>query len=75
MANEDIEIRITKTGEIIVKIEEATGHRLRDYHAFLEETIGPVTSMTPVNRPDWEKPAELAEHEEEKQEHQQQIGS
>jgi len=73
MLNEDIEIRITKSGEIYVKIEGAAEQRLRDYHAFLEETIGPITSETPVSRPDWERSADLTAQEDEKREQQQQI--
>lgn len=64
MPNEDIEVRITKTGEIYVKVENATEQRLRDYNVFLQELIGPITSAVRVDRPDWSKPAELTEEEE-----------
>lgn len=65
MAYEDIEIRITKSGEIFVKIEGSTEERLRDYHAFLEETVGPVKSANAIDRPDWERSAEIVSETEE----------
>lgn len=72
MPNEDIEVRITKTGQVYVRIEGATEERLRDFQAFLEETIGPITNMVIINRPDWEKPAQLVEQEEEEERKRQQ---
>lgn len=75
MGYEDIEIRITKRGEIYVRIENATEERLRDYHAFLEEAVGPIQSVIRIDRPDWEKPAELTtdKEEEEKRKREQQL--
>jgi hypothetical protein len=70
MPNEDIEVRITKTGEIYVKVENATEERLRDYNAFLQEMIGPIISAVPIDRPDWSKPAQLTEEEETEREQQ-----
>jgi hypothetical protein len=67
MPNEEIEIRITKSGEIYVKIEGATEQRLRDYNAFLAETIGPVKEAIRIDPPDWSKPAQLTEEEQEEQ--------
>lgn len=59
MGYEDIEIRITRTGEILVKIDGATEEKLRDYRLFLEETVGPVQAEQ-VQSPDWERPAGLS---------------
>jgi len=73
VAFEDIEIRITKSGEIFVTIEGATEQRLRDYRAFLEEVVGPIQREIRIERPDWEKPAELAESEEEKRRREQKL--
>jgi hypothetical protein len=75
MGYEDIEIRITKRGEIYVKIENATEERLRDYRAFLEEAVGPIHGEIHIERPDWEKPAELTtdKEEEEKRRREQQL--
>jgi hypothetical protein len=70
---EDIEIRITKKGEVFFKVEGSTERRLRDYHSFLEEMIGPIQSETPIQRPEWEKPSELSEQTEEEKRRQQQI--
>jgi hypothetical protein len=61
---EDIEVRITKKGEVFVTIHGATEQRLNDYRQFLEEMIGPITAFNRVDSPDWEKPAELASEEE-----------
>ncbi|PKO18145.1 hypothetical protein CVU37_07445 [candidate division BRC1 bacterium HGW-BRC1-1] len=64
MRQEDIEVRITKKGEVFVTIHGATEQRLNDYRQFLEEMIGPITAFNRVDSPDWEKPAELASEEE-----------
>jgi hypothetical protein len=63
---EDIEIRISKTGEVYVKITGASEERVRDYHAFLEDMIGPVQSISRLDAPDWEKPAELTDEEQQR---------
>ncbi|MBX7243865.1 MAG: hypothetical protein K1X53_00075 [Candidatus Sumerlaeaceae bacterium] len=73
MANEDIEIRITKNGEIFVKIQGASEERLNSYRQFLEEQIGPIQGATRIDQPDWEKPAELAEDAEEKRKREQEL--
>lgn len=73
MQNEDIEVRITKTGEIYVRIEGATEERLRDFKAFLEETIGPITGTIHIDRPDWSKPSELVEEEEQRRQREQRL--
>ena len=73
MANEDIEIRITKQGEIFVKAVGLTEERLRDYRVFLEEMIGPIQGELRIDKPDWEKPAELTADEEEKQRREQHL--
>lgn len=73
MGYEEIDIRVTKGGQIYVRIEGATEERLRDYQAFLEESIGPISSIASVPRPDWEKPAHLLESEEEQRGREQQI--
>ncbi|MCX7717435.1 MAG: hypothetical protein N2111_03395 [Candidatus Sumerlaeaceae bacterium] len=70
---EDIEIRITKSGEIFVQIDGADEQRLRDYRAFLEEIIGPIHREIRIQRPDWEKPAERVETEEEKRRREQEL--
>lgn len=70
MPYEDIEIRISKNGEIFVKIEGSTEQRLRDYHAFLEEAVGPILKSMRVDKPDWEKPAELTSEQEEEEKRQ-----
>lgn len=70
---EDIEIRITKSGEIFVRIEGADEQRVRDYRRFLEEVVGPIRGEIRIERPDWEKPAELAESEEEKRRREQEL--
>jgi hypothetical protein len=57
---EDIEIRITKSGEIYVKIEGASEERIQSYHRFLEETFGPASSKEIIRRPDWDTPVERA---------------
>jgi hypothetical protein len=57
---EDIEVRISKSGEIYVKIEGATEQRIESYHRFLEETFGPATAKEIIRRPDWDQPAERA---------------
>ena len=75
MAYEDIEIRITKSGEIFVKIEGSTEQRLRDYHAFLEEAVGPIMKEMRIDKPDWEKPTGVTteEEEEEKRKREQKL--
>lgn len=73
MAHEEIEIRITPSGEIFVRIEGASEERLRDYQRFLEEVVGPIKSAQAITRPDWEKPAELAQSEEEERKREQEL--
>lgn len=77
MAFEDIEVRITKTGEVFVKIEGAGEERLRDYFSFLEESIGPVRSAGRIGRKDWDHPAGMtSESEDERQRRrEQELGS
>ncbi len=73
MGFEEIEVRITKRGEIFVKVEGAREERLRDYFAFLEETIGPVQSEA-ADRRDWESPAGIdAETDEEQRRREQEV--
>ena len=64
MPNEDIEVRITRTGEVFVTVRGASEERLRDYHAFLEETIGPIRRQARLSEPDWERPVEQISEEE-----------
>lgn len=66
MRQEDIEIRISKTGEIFVKVTGASEERVRDYHAFLEDMIGPIQSVSRIDAPDWGQPAELTTEAEER---------
>jgi hypothetical protein len=73
MSIEDIEIRISKSGEVFVKIHGLTEERLRDYRQFLEEMIGPIHGELRIDRPDWEKPAQLAEDVEAGQRREQQL--
>lgn len=77
MAYEDIEVRITRSGEIYVKVEGSGEERLRDYFTFLEETVGPVRAMNRIDRPDWDAPASLsadALQEDEERRRQQELG-
>lgn len=73
MPFEDIEIRITKTGEIYVKIDGLTEQRVSDYKIFLEENVGPLLSSQTSRRPDWEQPAGWQTEEEEKRKRQQEM--
>jgi hypothetical protein len=66
MRQEDIEIRISKTGEIFVKVTGASEERVRDYHAFLQDMIGPIQSISRIDAPDWGQPAELTAEQEER---------
>ena len=73
MAYEDIEVRITKNGEIYVTIEGSREERLRDYFTFLEENVGPVRAMNRIDRPDCDSPAILyTDSAQEDEEHRQQ---
>ncbi len=64
MNYEEIEVRISKSGEIYVTVRGGREERIRDYRSFLEEMVGPVKSMSRIDSPDWEKPAEIVEEEE-----------
>ncbi|AXA35785.1 MAG: hypothetical protein D6691_07760 [Candidatus Hydrogenedentota bacterium] len=75
MPNEDIEIRITKSGEIYVKIVGAEEARVRDYRSFLEEMIGPIKSETQLSTPPWEKPLFQADLDEHTREQEQKRGT
>lgn len=67
MPFEEIEVRITKKGEVFVRVFGGTEERLRDYFEFLEENVGPIRHIERLDRPDWEQPAatsgERAENE------------
>jgi hypothetical protein len=73
MPNEDIEVRITRTGEVFVTVRGATEERLRDYHAFLEEAVGPVHRQVPLNEPDWDRPVEQISEEEKRRRGEQEL--
>ena len=73
MPNDDIEVRITKKGEVFVTVRGATEERLRDYHAFLEETIGPVHRRLRLNEPDWERPVEQTSEDEQRRQMEQDL--
>lgn len=73
MPFEDLEIRITKTGEIYVKIDGVTEQRVSDYRVFLEENVGPLLSSNVVRRPDWEQPVGWQNEEEEKRKREQEL--
>ncbi len=67
MGFEDIEVRITREGEIFVRIDVASEERIRDYTRFLEETVGPILSVQPIDRKDWDRPAGLRTDQEEEE--------
>jgi len=71
MPYENIEVKITKKGEIIVRIQGTTEQRLRDFSAFLEEVIGPISGAKRIDAPSWEREAQLAEEKEKHLERQQ----
>jgi hypothetical protein len=73
MALEDIEIRITKSGEIYVKIDGVTEQRVHDYKLFLEEQIGALHGSEVVRRPDWEQPAGWVSEEDERRKREQEL--
>jgi hypothetical protein len=73
MALEDIEIRITRSGEIYVKIDGVTEQRVRDYKLFLEEHIGPLLGSEVIRRPDWEQPAGWVNEEDERRKREQEL--
>jgi hypothetical protein len=74
MGIEEIEVRITRSGEIYVKLDGATEQRIHDYRAFLEENIGPLQGGDIIRRPDWEQPAGwLSKEEEEKRKREQEL--
>jgi len=75
MPNEDIEIRITKNGEIYVKVVGAEEARIRDYRSFLEEVIGPIKAEMQISSPPWDKPIFLVDLEEHTREQEQQRGT
>ena len=64
MAYDDIEIRITKTGKIFVRLARGSEQQIADYRRFLEEVIGPIQGEVIITRPDWDHPAELSEEAE-----------
>jgi hypothetical protein len=45
MAFEDLEIRITRSGKIIVKTSATSEQEITDLRRFLEETIGPIEAQ------------------------------
>ncbi len=69
MPYEDIEVRITKSGEIFVKIEGAQEERVRDYFTFLEETIGPSRQAQASSPREWDRPGHLAADAADEEEH------
>lgn len=71
---EDIEIRITKTGEIYVSIAGASEQRLNHYKQFLEENVGPLLSQDVARKPDWERPAGWTQDTDEKERREQELG-
>ncbi len=73
-AFEDVEVRITKTGEIYVSIEGATEEKLANYRQFLEENVGPLISHEIARKPDWDRPAGWVEGEDEKRRREQELG-
>jgi hypothetical protein len=70
---EDIEVRITKSGEIYVKLEGATEQRVENYRLFLEENVGPILGTELTRRPDWDRPAGWINEEEEKRKREQEL--
>lgn len=64
MGIEDIEIRITKSGQIYVRIDGLSEQRVHDYRLFLQEQIGPIQSSEVDRKPDWERPAAYASEDE-----------
>ena len=73
MRQEDIEVRITRSGEVFVTIKGSTEQRIRDYRQFFEDMIGPVVSFNRIDRPDWDKPATLSAEEEEKRRREEEL--
>lgn len=73
MSIEDIEVRISKNGEIFVKVEGASEQRIDNYKAFLEENIGPLTNTEVTRRPDWERPAGWISEDDEKRKREQEL--
>ncbi len=61
MPFENIVVKITKTGEIQIRIERAEPQRLRDFRAFLEESLGPVSLVKRIEPPVWEREASIAD--------------
>lgn len=70
---EDIEIRISKNGEIFVSIAGASEQRLNHYKQFLEENVGPLLSQHITRKPDWERPAGWVESDD-KEQREQELG-
>ncbi|MGI8907312.1 MAG: hypothetical protein ACR2IE_12570 [Candidatus Sumerlaeaceae bacterium] len=73
MGIEDIEVRITKSGEIYVKLEGASEQRVNNYRMFLEQQVGSLLGTEILQRPDWERPAGWVSQDEEKQKREQEL--
>lgn len=60
MPFEDIEVKIARDGTVYVRVDGISEERIRSLREFLEEQIGPISSMEIVRKPDWDSPVQRA---------------
>ncbi|MCX7625683.1 MAG: hypothetical protein N2Z21_05670 [Candidatus Sumerlaeaceae bacterium] len=70
MPFEKIEIKISKKGEIVVRVENSDEISIRNLRTFLEEVLGPISYSSRLDIPAWELEKELAQPREEELERQ-----
>lgn len=67
MPFEDIEVKIARDGTVYVRVDGISEERIRSLREFLEEQIGPISSMEIVRKPDWDSPVQRAAEDATKQ--------
>lgn len=71
MPFENIEVKISKKGEITVRIEGSDEIRLSNFRAFLEEVLGPISHSSRLDVPSWARENQISESRKEELERQQ----